>query len=137
MSDCLFCRIIAGDEPASFVYRNDSAVAFLDINQASPGHTLVVPRTHVQHWWHLNDDDAAAIAIAAKPLMRALRTAMEPDGINIVQNNGDAAGQVIFHVHFHLIPRWHGDERFGKPPEYAERDVLESRAAKIRAALEE
>lgn len=134
--DCLFCHIIAGDKPASFVYRDESVVAFLDINQASPGHTLVVPYTHVEHWWQLNDSDAAAIAIAAKPLMRALCTAMEPDGINILQNNGAAAGQSVYHVHFHLIPRWHGDERIGKPPEYAARNVIERRAVKIRAALD-
>ncbi len=135
--DCTFCRIIAGEEHGAFVYENERVVAFLDINQASPGHTLIVPRTHVAHWWELPDEDAAAVAVVAKPIMQAIRRVFQPDGMNLVQNNGRAAGQVIFHVHMHVIPRWSGDRRFGRPPAYADRQTLDERAAQIRAALEE
>lgn len=135
-ADCTFCRIIAGQEHGAFVYEDERVVAFLDINQASPGHTLIVPRIHVSYWWELPDEDAAAVAVAAKSIMEALRRVVEPDGINLVQNNGRAAGQVIFHVHMHVIPRWSGDRRFGRPLAYADRKTLDERAAQIRAALE-
>ncbi len=133
---CTFCRIIDGVEHGAFVYEDELVVAFLDINQASPGHTLIVPRLHVAAWWELPDAEAAAVARAAKPIMQAMRQVLEPDGINLVQNNGRAAGQVIFHVHMHVIPRWQGDRRFGRPPAYADRQTLDERAAQLRAALD-
>ncbi|MDQ7028354.1 MAG: HIT domain-containing protein [Ardenticatenia bacterium] len=134
-NDCTFCRIIHGLEHGAFIHQDELVVAFLDINQASPGHTLIVPRIHVPSWWELPDEEAAAVARVAKPIMQALRMTLEPDGINLVQNNGRAAGQVIFHVHMHVIPRWQGDRRFGRPPAYADRHTLDKRAAQLRAAL--
>jgi histidine triad (HIT) family protein len=128
--DCIFCRIIAGEQHGAFVYEDERVVAFLDLNQVAPGHTLVVPREHVPHWWDLSDEDAAAVAIAAKPIMLALREVFEPAGMLVEQRNGRAAGQEIFHMHLHLIPR--GTER-GSPA--TDRVVLDERAARIRMAL--
>jgi histidine triad (HIT) family protein len=136
MRGCVFCRIIAGEGHAAFVYQGERVVAFLDVNQASPGHTLIVPRVHVSYWWELTEGDAAAVAIVARPIMRALREAFQPDGIRIVQNNGRAAGQDVFHVHMHLILRREGEWHGGAPSAYVDRVTLEERAARIRAALE-
>jgi histidine triad (HIT) family protein len=128
--DCVFCRIIAGEQHGAFVYKGERVVAFLDINQAAPGHTLVVPREHVAHWWDLSDEDAAAAAIVAKSIMRALREIFDPAGMLIEQRNGRAAGQEILHVHLHLIPR--GIDS-GSPT--GDRTALDERAARIRVAL--
>lgn len=129
--NCVFCRIISGQQHGAFVYKDERVVAFLDINQVARGHLLVVPRTHVSFWWELADEDAAAIAIAAKPLLRALRQVFNPDGMKVEQRNGRAAGQDVFHVHLHLIPIGGGrGEHWADPP------TLDARAAQIRAALE-
>lgn len=128
--DCVFCRIIAGERHGAFVYEDERVVAFLDLNQVAPGHTLVVPREHVPYWWELSDEDVAAVAIAAKPIMLALREVFEPAGMLVEQRNGRAAGQEIFHMHLHLIPR--GKER-GSPA--VDRVELDERAARIRTAL--
>lgn len=129
-SDCVFCQIVGGDRHAAVVYEDERILAFLDVNQASPGHLLVIPREHVSYWWNLTDVDAAAIAVAAKPLAEALQKALEPSGIKLEQRNGHSAGQEIFHVHLHLIP--HGGKRGSHP---ASREELEERASKIRSAL--
>ncbi len=128
---CVFCRIIAGEQPAAFVYENEQVVAFLDINQIEVGHTLVVPRAHAPFWWELSDEDLTAVAIAAKPIMQGLRDVFQPAGMLVEQRNGRAAGQEVFHMHLHLIPR--GGER-GTP--FSDPLTLDRRAAKIRAALE-
>lgn len=127
---CVFCRIIAGKQPAAFVYENEQVVAFLDINQMEVGHTLVVPRTHVSFWWELSDKDVAAVAIAAKHIIRGLRKVFQPAGMLVEQRNGRAAGQEVFHMHLHLIPK--GGER-GMP--FSDPLTLKQRAAKIRMAL--
>jgi histidine triad (HIT) family protein len=129
-NNCVFCRIIAGQQHGAFVYEDEHVVAFLDINQAAPGHTLVAPRVHVPHWWDLSDEDAAAIAVVAKPIMRALREVFKPAGMILEQRNGRAAGQEVFHVHLHLIPRGGG-----RGKRRADRAMLDERAARIRAAL--
>jgi histidine triad (HIT) family protein len=129
--NCVFCRIVAGQQHGAFVYQDEQIVAFLDINQTAAGHTLVVPRAHAPYWWDLSDQEAAAIAVVAKPIIQALRQVFDPAGIKINQFNGQAAGQMIFHAHLHLVPV--GGIRgpsFMSPPE------LDQRAARIRAALE-
>jgi histidine triad (HIT) family protein len=128
--DCVFCRIIAGEQHGAFVYKDRRVVAFLDINQAAPGHTLIVPRVHVAYWWDLSDADVAAVAVAAKPIMKALREVFAPPGMLVEQRNGRPAGQEVFHMHLHLIPR--GIEK-GSP--FADPTALNQRAAKIRSAL--
>lgn len=127
---CVFCRIIAGEQPAAFVYENEQVAAFLDINQIEAGHTLVVPRVHVPFWWELSDEDVAAVTIAAKPIMQGLCEVFQPPGMLVEQRNGRAAGQEVFHMHLHLIPK--GGQR-GKP--FSDLLTLQRRAAQIRAAL--
>ena len=132
---CIFCRIVAGEAPGYFVYEGARVVAFLDIDQAAPGHLLIVPRVHVAHWWELSAEDAARIAVIARPLMRALLRAMGADGVRVLQTNGRAAGQDVFHVHVHLIPRWVDGRPAGATRLSAQ--AMAERAAKLRAALAE
>jgi len=101
---CVFCRIVRGEVPASVVYEDEGVLAFLDIRPANEGHTLVIPKRHYAHIWELPDDEVARIFIAAKKIAEALREALGAAGIRIVQLNGRAAGQEIFHLHIHVIP---------------------------------
>jgi histidine triad (HIT) family protein len=108
--DCTFCGIIAGQLPARFVHQDDRAVAFLDIRPLRRGHTLVVPRAHVTD---LTSDGAAeavtAVAAALQATSRLLIDRLPADGLSVLQANRVAGGQEVFHLHFHLVPRWTGD----------------------------
>jgi len=107
---CIFCAISAGRAPARLVYEDDDACAFLDINPLRLGHTLVVPRRHVRD---LTDEGAADTLTAIGPALHRtallLSTRLVADGISVLQANGAAAGQTVFHLHFHLLPRHTGD----------------------------
>ncbi len=109
MSDtCIFCAIVAGDLPASVVATDDSAIAFLDINPLTTGHTLVIPRRHVSD---LLDADGAVAEVSSllESTGRLLVERLGADGINVFQASRAPAGQTVFHLHFHLFPRWSGD----------------------------
>jgi histidine triad (HIT) family protein len=107
---CIFCAITSGRAPARFVYEDDDACAFLDINPLRTGHTLVVPCRHVRD---LTDEGAAGILAAIGPALqqtaRLLSSRLDADGISVLQANGAAAGQTVFHLHFHLLPRHTAD----------------------------
>ena len=107
--DCIFCKIIAGEIPCSKVYEDQSVIAFLDINPVSPGHTLVVSKDHVEFYHDCSEANSIAVANAVRTISKAVVDALEADGYNILCNNGSAAGQLIGHVHFHIIPRTSGD----------------------------
>jgi histidine triad (HIT) family protein len=107
--DCIFCRIIAGEIPSHKVYEDDATLAFLDINPASRGHALVIPKAHAADLFSLSPDALAATARTTQTVAQLLQRGVRPEGINILQNNGPAAGQVVFHYHVHVIPRWSGD----------------------------
>ena len=111
-SDCIFCAIVAGTAPAHRVYEDDRTVIFMDLFPAHEGHTLIVPKAHAENLFEIPPEDAAAIARHSKTLADAIREVLAPDGIAVVQLNGAAAGQTVFHYHMHLIPRMHG-EPFG------------------------
>jgi histidine triad (HIT) family protein len=141
MEDCIFCRIVAGKESASRVYEDEYVVAFMDLVPVNPGHTLVVPRYHASGLPELSFEDGARMFMAGHRLAVALRTSgVRCDGVNLRINDGDAAGQDVFHVHLHIIPRILGDGFGGRrPPGYgtrASREELEVIAGKIRKALE-
>ncbi|KSW12051.1 diadenosine tetraphosphate hydrolase [Pyrodictium occultum] len=107
--DCVFCKIIRGELPSAKVYEDENVVAFLDIYPINPGHTLVVPKRHVERLEQLSDEEAAALIRVVKKLAPRIVEAVGAQGYNVVANNGRAAGQVIFHVHFHIVPRFEGD----------------------------
>lgn len=105
MTDCVFCKIIAGDIPAFRVYENDDTIAFMDINPLHPGHVLVIPREHSANVYEVSDEAIAAAARTARRVARAVNAVVAPDGLNVLQCNGPAAGQSVFHFHMHVLPR--------------------------------
>lgn len=108
--DCPFCEIVQRDDPdAREVYRDEHVVAFFPDNPATLGHTLVIPRLHIPDVWSLDQATAAQLARVTTQLASAVRRAVNPEGLNIIQSNGEAASQTVFHLHVHLVPRWSGD----------------------------
>ena len=108
-SDCLFCKIVAGDVPATRVREDDRTVAFMDINPATRGHLLVVPRAHATDLLEVPPEDLAACAAAAQELAARQRERLGADGVNLLNSCGAAAWQTVFHFHVHVIPRYAGD----------------------------
>jgi histidine triad (HIT) family protein len=104
MSDCVFCQIIRKEIPASIVYEDEQVVAFLSNRPVNEGHTLVVPKKHYENIYEIPEDEAAYLFKITQRVAHAVKDAMGAEGIRIVQNNGWAAGQVIFHLHIHVIP---------------------------------
>lgn len=135
--DCIFCRIVAGEIPAHKVYEDATTLAFLDINPATRGHTLVISKDHVADLFGLSADGVSAVARTAQTVARILHTVVQPDGINVLQNNGAAAGQAVFHYHVHVIPRTVGDQAL-RPwrPGGTDHTALGQLAAELRAAQE-
>lgn len=113
--DCLFCKVVRGELPSYVVMEDALTVAFLDRRPASRGHTLVVPRAHVEHLWDGDADGAAAVMRTAHDVAAVLRERLRPDGLTLRSNTGEASGQVVPHLHLHLVPRWHGDGTVGWP----------------------
>ncbi len=110
MEECLFCKIAKGEMPAKKVYEDSDVVAFLDINPANPGHTLVVPKKHAETIADIEDADLEKVIVVAKKIATKLKDNLNTAGLNIVQNNGKLAGQLVSHIHFHVIPRYAGDQ---------------------------
>ena len=107
---CSFCEIVQRDDPdAREVYRDERVVAFFPIEPATLGHTLLVPRRHVPDIWTLDEEEAAHLARVVVRMASGIRQAMDPEGLSIIQSNGRAATQSVFHLHVHLVPRWTGD----------------------------
>lgn len=110
MKDCVFCKIVAGDLPSYKIYEDDATLAFLDIHPVAPGHTLVIPKaTNCSNIFDITAEDWAATCESARKVAIALERALEVDGINVMMNNREHAGQVVDHPHIHLIPRFKSD----------------------------
>lgn len=109
MADCIFCKIVAGELPAAVVASDERALAFLDINPATRGHTLVIPRAHVQDIHEIDTDDLAAATALAQTIAGRARERLGADGVNLLHSSGSAAWQTVFHFHIHVIPRYLGD----------------------------
>lgn len=107
--DCLFCKIVNKEIPCTKVYEDDKVLAFMDINPMSEGHLLVIPKNHGATILDLPEEDFLAVMAVAKKIAQAVDKALKPDGINILQLNGEAANQVVPHLHVHIVPRWDGD----------------------------
>jgi histidine triad (HIT) family protein len=133
----IFSRIVSGEIPALKIYEDQATLAFMDISPASRGHALVICKDEYPDLYSLPPETLEAVARAVQRVARGLRAALQPDGINVIQNNGPAAGQTVFHYHVNLIPRWEGDDavRLWQPgsPDQAE---LSSLAEKIGAAIQ-
>ena len=110
MSDCIFCKIANGDIPSATLYEDEDFRVILDLGPASKGHALILPKAHAANIYEISDDMAAKAMILAKKMATKMTEALKCDGFNIVQNNGEPAGQTVFHFHMHLIPRYEGDQ---------------------------
>ncbi|MBP8644502.1 MAG: HIT family protein [Syntrophobacteraceae bacterium] len=136
MNECIFCKIVAGNIPCARLFENEHVLSFLDINPINPGHALVLPKKHYKILTEVSDEDLQACIVAAKRVAQAVFRSTGSPGLNLLQNNGRAAGQLIEHVHFHLIPRQVGDGFLtswpGKPYPSGQ---LESMLAKLKASL--
>ena len=107
--DCLFCKIVAGEIPATVVAHDERTIAFMDINPATRGHALVIPRAHARDVHEIETEDLKAVAAAAQLLAARQLERLGADGVNLVNSNGRAAWQTVFHFHMHVIPRYAGD----------------------------
>ncbi len=109
MKDCLFCKIARGEIPAFITYRDKDIIAFLDINPLAEGHTLIVPREHYENIFDVKEDILKKMIVAAKVMSSKLESALEAEGINLLNANKMAAGQSVQHFHLHVVPRKKGD----------------------------
>jgi histidine triad (HIT) family protein len=133
---CVFCEIVAGRSPAHVVAHDERTVAFMDIAPLSRGHVLIVPRAHAAELWAISPEDGSALMHAALRVAAAVNEAFQPEGLNLFHATGEAAGQTVFHVHLHVVPRWRHDG-FRPPiiPDRAGDPMLAETADRIRAAL--
>ena len=136
MSDCIFCKIANGEIPSATLYEDEDFRVILDLGPASKGHALILPKAHAANIYEISDDMAAKAMILAKKMATKMTEALKCDGFNIVQNNGEPAGQPVFHFHMHLIPRYNGDQAgiTWKPGELKD-EVRDEIVAKVTAAL--
>ena len=134
--DCIFCDIIGKNESAEILYENESIISFLDIRPVNYGHTLVIPKTHYENFLSVPPDVLGELIQATQMLSTAIIKSLVPDGFNIVVNNGVAAGQSIFHFHFHIIPRFQSDDFKFRPNLKSYGDgTMKKFAEKIRSAI--
>lgn len=113
--DCLFCKIVKGEIPSSTLYEDDEILVFLDIYPIARGHTLFIPKKHIDNMYELKDQNMKFMMKLPEIVIK-LKEVTGATGINVIQSNGEDAGQVIFHIHFHLIPRYPGDGVIKFPP---------------------
>ena len=134
MSDCIFCKIANGEIPSATLYEDEDFRVILDLGPASKGHALILPKAHAANIYEISDDMAAKAMILAKKMATKMTEALKCDGFNIVQNNGEPAGQTVFHFHMHLIPRYEGDQvgLTWKPGELTD-EMKEEILAKVKA----
>lgn len=137
-SDCIFCRIVAGELPAHKVYEDDRVLAFLDIGPIVKGHTLVIPKEHYERITDTPDPVVAEVMRVVRRVAVALTAGLGADGLNVTQANGKEAGQVVPHIHFHVIPRFAGDgHRWNwSPKKYDSDDEMRSLRERIAGGLD-
>ena len=136
MEDCIFCKIAAGQIPSTTVYETEALRVIADISPANLGHLLILPKTHAADFTELAEETALQVMSAARLVVRAMKKGLAPDGINVVQNNGEAAGQTVRHYHMHIIPRYKDDGQvIGWNPQESDPEVQAQLAAKIGQVL--
>ena len=133
--NCIFCKIVAGELPASKVYEDNDVLAFLDIRPVNPGHTLIIPKKHFENIHDTPDELVGKLTIVAKKIAGVIQKNLGAEGVNIGMNNGKAAGQLVFHAHIHVMPRYSTDSFklwAGKEYKTGQREIV---AEKIKASL--
>lgn len=141
MTDCIFCKIINNELPSRKVYEDDDVMAFLDLTQVTPGHTLVIPKKHVADIFEVDDDLAAIIGSKIPKIAKAVKKSNPAiTGMNIINNNGSVAYQSVFHSHIHILPRYDEQDdfsiHFGDHSENFSPEELDSIALSIKSKLE-
>ncbi len=132
-SECIFCKIVAGKIPSTKIYEDDKVLAFMDIGPISDGHTLIVPRHHYEKVHECPPEVLADIGSRLGKIASAVSSALKSDGYNVLCNNGRSAGQLVDHLHFHIIPRMTGDGVFNRWPAFKYPEgKIEKLAQKIR-----
>jgi histidine triad (HIT) family protein len=137
MDDCVFCKIIAGQLPAAVVYRDETVMAFMSLQQLNEGHTLIIPIQHFKNIYELPDDLAGPLLSTAARIARAVKREFKADGVWVSQFNEPAAGQSVFHYHLHVIPRHSSDNllRGFHLPTPSDMPTLQALAARVQAGL--
>ena len=134
--DCIFCKIIAGEIPCFKLYEDDATLSFMDINPASDGHALVIPKEHGRDVYAISDEAIAATMQTAKKIAGAVAKTLQPGGLNLLQCNGPAAAQSVMHFHMHVLPRQDGDDlKLNWGPKPGNMDAIAALAERIRANL--
>ena len=133
MSDCIFCKIIAGDIPSATIYENDEFKLIMDRFPSGEGHDLILPKNHVANIFEIDPEQAGRLFSLAAKLAKAMKEVLGFEHMNILQNNGTVAGQTVFHFHLHLIPRWEGD---GINIGWAPTNPSDEEIAAVKAKLE-
>jgi len=113
MSDCIFCKIVKGEIPSAKIFENEHVMAFLDISQITKGHTLVIPKIHNENIFDMDAITARNLFEVVPLISNAIKSELNPAGMNLLSNAGEAAGQEVFHFHLHLIPRYGSGDGFG------------------------
>lgn len=132
--DCLFCRIAAGEVPSTVVHDDDRTLAFMDINPATRGHALVIPRAHARDVHDISPDDLRAVAAMAQVVAGRAVQRLGAAGVNLLNSSGAAAWQTVFHFHMHVIPRYEGDPlRLPWVPAQGEMDDIAAAGAQLKA----
>lgn len=135
MEDCIFCNILNGSIPSHNVYEDAYTYAFLDINPISVGHTLVIPKTHAEDVFGVSKEDWSRVLETVRMIAPHVKEAVHADGINIIVNNKRPAGQLVDHVHVHIVPRFINDGLQGFPQHKSPPEALEATTQKIREQL--
>lgn len=136
MENCVFCRIVSGELPASKVFEDELTIAFMDLQSVNPGHMLVAVKPHRANIYELDDELAGAAFRTAARMAKAVKRAFGCEGVTLLQANETAGAQTVFHFHIHVLPRWEGDGMaLAWPAKNPPREALEQMAEKLRAAL--
>ena len=128
--DCIFCKIAGGDIPSSTVYEDEQFRVLLDLSPATKGHALILPKQHYANIFEIDENILRDLIVLAKKVASAMKETLNCDGVNILQNNGEAAGQTVFHFHMHMIPRYKNDNvglgwHMGELSEADKNEILE------------
>mgnify|MGYP002998198034 CR=1 FL=1 len=137
--NCIFCKIANGEIPSKTLYEDEQFRVILDLGPATKGHALILPKEHADNLYELPDETASKVFVLAKKLAIKMKEKLNCDGLNIVQNNGEVAGQTVFHFHMHLIPRYEGDNagiaawKQGTLEDAVKEQIIESVTAELKA----
>lgn len=132
--NCIFCKIIAGEIPSHTIYEDEQFKVILDVNPATRGHALILPKNHYANFYEQPEEDSVDTIRLAKKMMQRMTDKLKCDGFNIVQNNGSVAGQTVLHYHMHLIPRYHND---GEILKYVAGSPSQEELAQIKRTITE